>query len=52
MGVVLTVVFLVAVAWVLDGLRLRGCLYWVCWIAYGVLVAGLVMAFVSGAFRA
>lgn len=51
MGIALMVVFLVSVAWVLDRLQLRGCLYWGCWIAYGVMVGGAVIAFVSGAFR-
>ncbi|HZO71915.1 MAG TPA: hypothetical protein VFB60_06900 [Ktedonobacteraceae bacterium] len=51
MGIVLVVAFLAAVAWVLDGLRLRGWLFWVCWIAYGLVVGGAVIAFVSGMFR-
>lgn len=51
MGIVLAVIFLVIVAWVLDGMCLSGCLYWLCWVVYGAVAAGLVMLFVSGVFR-
>ncbi|GLV57521.1 hypothetical protein KDH_43570 [Dictyobacter sp. S3.2.2.5] len=51
MGVALTAVFFFLVIGVLRSLRLRGCFFWLIWMAVGAAVVWVVLAFVQGTWR-